>query len=265
MNHLLRSSAPISDAGWSLLDDEARARLAPALGARKVVNFEGPRGWQHSASDLGRTRTLEAASLEGVLARTRVVLALIELRAEFELDRDELFDADRGAPDPDLAPLDDAARRIAVAENRLVFHGAGQVHEGIVERTPHDVLALGEPGDYPGAVSTAVTKLLDSGVGGPYALALGDEPYRSALAGSDRGGYPLVSHLRKILDGPIVRASGLQGAVVLSRRGGDFLLESGQDLSIGYASHDEAVVRLYLEESLSLRVATPEAAVALSS
>ncbi len=47
-------------------------------------------------------------------------------------------------------------------------------------------------------------------------------------------------------------------------RGGDFLFESGEDLSIGYAGHDADAVQLYLEESFSFRVATPEAAVALS-
>jgi uncharacterized linocin/CFP29 family protein len=52
-------------------------------------------------------------------------------------------------------------------------------------------------------------------------------------------------------------------SLVLSQRGGDFLFESGQDLSIGYDSHDADVVRLYLEESFSFRVATPEAAVVL--
>jgi uncharacterized linocin/CFP29 family protein len=265
MSHLLRSSAPISDDGWSLLDEEARMRLAPALGARKVVDFHGPRGWQHSASDLGRTRAIEAASLEGVAARARVVLPLVELKAEFELDRAELFDADRGAPDADLTALDAAARRIAIAENRVVFHGAGDADDGIVERTPHEVVALGDPDDYPGAISTAVTALIDSGIGGPYALALGDDLYAVAIAGSDRGGYPLAPRLREILDGSIVLASGLQGAVVLSRRGGDFLLESGQDLSLGYSSHDADVVTLYIEESLSFRVATPEAAVALSA
>jgi uncharacterized linocin/CFP29 family protein len=52
--------------------------------------------------------------------------------------------------------------------------------------------------------------------------------------------------------------------VALSLRGGDFLFESGQDLSIGYDSHDSDVVHLYLEESFSFHVATPEAAVALT-
>ena len=51
----------------------------------------------------------------------------------------------------------------------------------------------------------------------------------------------------------------------MSLRGGDFLFESGQDLSIGYNAHDADSVHLYLEESFSFRVATPEAAVALPS
>ena len=72
-------------------------------------------------------------------------------------------------------------------------------------------------------------------------------------------------HLGKILDGPIVWAPGVRGAVVLSLRGGDFMFESGQDLSVGYDGHDADGVRLYLEESFSFRVATPEAAVALTA
>jgi len=69
--------------------------------------------------------------------------------------------------------------------------------------------------------------------------------------------------LGEILGGPIVWAPGMNGGVVVSLRGGDFLLDSGQDLSIGYESHDADSVQLYLEESFSFRVATPEAAVPL--
>ena len=45
---------------------------------------------------------------------------------------------------------------------------------------------------------------------------------------AEHGGYPLLDHLHKILDGPIVWAPGVGGAVVLSLRGGDFLFESGR-------------------------------------
>ncbi len=54
MNHLLRARAD-QRRGLELLDDEARERLAPALAARKLVDFSGPHGWEHSATNLGRT------------------------------------------------------------------------------------------------------------------------------------------------------------------------------------------------------------------
>ena len=100
-------------------------------------------------------------------------------------------------------------------------------------------------------------------VTGPYGLALGPEQYRRVVETAEHGGYPLLEHLHKILEGPIVWAPGVEGAVVLSLRGGDFVLDCGQDLSIGYDSHDGEAVRLYLEESFSFHVATAEAAVAL--
>jgi uncharacterized linocin/CFP29 family protein len=55
----------------------------------------------------------------------------------------------------------------------------------------------------------------------------------------------------------------MEGAVVLSLRGGDFQLSVGQDFSIGYLNHSADTVRLYIQESFTFRVNTPEAAVAL--
>jgi uncharacterized linocin/CFP29 family protein len=267
MNHLLRSLAPISDAGWKMLDDEARERLQPALAARRLVDFSGPHGWEHSATNLGRTEPLGSAPCEGVTGLRRRVLPLVEVRADFELSRAELRDADRGAEDADLEPLDKAAHQIAVAENIAVFHGWGGAIAGIAEASPHEpLIGLGhQPDHYPRPVAAAVERLLQGGISGPYGLALGGEPYQRVVQTAEHGGYPLLEHLRKILEGPIVWAPGVRGAVVLSLRGGDFLLESGQDLSIGYDSHSGETVRLYLQESFSFHVATPEAAVALTS
>ncbi len=105
----------------------------------------------------------------------------------------------------------------------------------------------------------------ESGIKGPYALALGADCFRRVAETAEHGGYPLRDHLAKILEGgPIVWAPGVDGGVVLSLRGEDFLFESGQDLSLGYLSHDAESVRLYLEQSFSFHVATPEAAVPLA-
>ena len=80
---------------------------------------------------------------------------------------------------------------------------------------------------------------------------------------TEHGGLIVFDHLRQILGGPIVWAPGVQGAVVVSLRGGDFLFESGEDLSIGYHHHDADSVHLYLEESFTFRVTSPDAAVVL--
>ena len=265
-NHLLRSHAPISDSNWKLIDEEARERLTPALAARKLVDFSGPHGWERSAMNLGRVEDVAATPCDGVTALRRRVLPLVEVRAEFEISRAELRDDDRGADDADLEALDIAAHRIAVAENTAVFHGwADASIAGIAEVAPHQLDLGNAPDTYPRPVAAAVERLLHSGISGPYALALGGEQYQRVVQTAEHGGYPLLEHLGKILQGPIVWTPGVKGAVVVSQRGGDFLFESGQDLSIGYLDHDREVVRLYLEESFSFHVATPEAAVRLNA
>ena len=265
MNHLLRSLAPVADSGWELLDEEARSRLKGALAARKLVDFRGPLGWEHSATNLGRTSEVQAVPGKGVTALQRLVLPLVELRADFTISLSELRDHDRGALDVDLEDLDAAASRIAVAENSAVFHGWKEAAiTGIVPTSPHKALPLGDDAEaYPRAVASAVEQLLHSGISGPYGLALGRDQFTRVVESAEHGGYPLLDHLRKILEGPIAWAPGVKGGVVLSLRGGDFLFECGQDLSIGYAGHDGDAVRLYLEESFSFLVATPEAAVPL--
>ncbi len=266
MSHLLREFAPITEASWTLIDDEARERLTPALAARKLIDFAGPHGWEYSATNLGRTTALPAAPAGALDAALRRVLAVVELRAPFSIARSELRDADRGADDVDLDTLDDAAQRIATAENRAVFHGwAAAGITGIAEASSHASIALGDDCEqYPGHVAKAVEALLHAGVDGPYGLALGREAYTRVLETTEHGGYPLLNHLRQIIGGPLVWAPGVDGAVVVSQRGGDFLFDAGEDLAVGYDSHDADAVNLYIVESFTFRVATPEAAVALT-
>jgi uncharacterized linocin/CFP29 family protein len=266
MSHLLREHAPITEAAWQLIDDEARERLTPALAARKLVDFAGPHGWEYSATNLGRTTNLAGALADGVAALQRRVLPVVELRVPFALALTELSAGDRGAQDVDLATLDEAAHRLASAENRAVFHGFAEAGiTGIAEATALDPITLGEDcATYPRHVAHAVEALLRAGIDGPYGLALGPAAYTRVLETTEHGGYPLLDHLRKIIGGPLVWTPGVEGAVVLSQRGGDFLLDVGEDISIGYASHDADTVQLYLIESFTFRVATAEAAVALA-
>jgi uncharacterized linocin/CFP29 family protein len=101
------------------------------------------------------------------------------------------------------------------------------------------------------------------GVNGPYSVLLGAEEYTAVAEARDYG-YPVLEHLRRIVDGEIIWAPAITGAFVLTTRGGDFDLHIGQDISIGYLSHTDTAVRLYLQESLTFLLLTTEAAVALA-
>jgi len=266
MNHLLRDLAPITDEAWTLIDDEARRSLKLQLAARRLVDFEGPLGWAHSAVSEGRAKDIAPAPLVGVAARLRTVRPLVEFRVPFELELSELMTADRGATDLDLGAIIAAARAAALAEDGAIFHGyeAGGI-VGIGSSSPHDPIAIGDDFDhYPVYVARAVSTLQSAGVGGPYAIALGTTSYTGVVETAEGGGYLVLEHLAKILGGPVVWAPAVQGAVVVSQRGGDFELTVGQDFSLGYDATVGGSVHLYLEESLVFRVVAPEASVVLT-
>jgi uncharacterized linocin/CFP29 family protein len=265
VNHLFRELAPISAAAWKQIDEEATSRLTTYLAARRLVDFEGPRGWEYSARDLGRVTNLAEAPSPNVTAQLRRIQPLVEFRVTFGLDRRELDNADRGNAALDLGLLDAAARQIALAENVAVFHGyaAGGIR-GITEESSHALLPVeGAWSEYPSVVASAVAQLRGKGVGGPYGLALGDEAWLGVSETIETGGYPLLEHLTRIVGGPIVWAPGVSGGVLISQRGGDFVIDSGEDLSIGYFVHDLNEITLYLEESFTFRVLEPDAAIAL--
>lgn len=268
-DHLLRGYAPIPATGWRQIDDETKSRLTPRLAARRLVDWSGPHGWEHSATNLGRTALLTdpppGTKSETVLARQRRVLALSEFRVSFTVECAGLQDAERGAVDVDYADLERAAHDAALIENRAVFHGWPEAGiTGIVESSAHPALSLGEDADeYPHAIAQATDLLRQAGIEGPYALAIGPHGY-TRIAETAEDGYPLQEHLSRILGGDVIWAPGLDDALVVSKRGGDFLLDVGQDFSIGYTRHDAELVTLYLEESFSFRVTEPDAAVVLT-
>jgi len=265
-NHLYRELAPITEAGWTEIENEAKRTLRALLAARRVVDFRGPVGWQSSDVELGRVDSITAPSQNrGVQARLRRIQPLVELRVPFDMSRAELDAIDRGARDPDLDAVIAAARQIAIAEDRAIFHGyqAAQI-TGICQKRASSAVPLGASHtDYPTAISAALTKLRDDGIEGPFSVVLNDQLYKD-LAARTEGGYPMLSHVQRLIDGEIVWAPGLEGGLVISLRGGDFELTVGQDFSIGYLEHDLERVRLYLEESFTFLILTEQAAIPLS-
>jgi uncharacterized linocin/CFP29 family protein len=199
-----------------------------------------------------------------VASRVRVVQPLTEIRVVFELSREELEAIGRGAEDANLDPVRDAARAAAIAEDRAIFQGYPPAAiRGIFPAASERSLSIPSNFDaYPDVVAEATHRLRSAGVGGPYGIALGPRCY-TGLTRSTQRGYPIINHVRAIVEGPIVWAPAADGALVLSLRGGDFELTVGQDFSIGYLDHTGTSVLLYLQETFTFRVLAPEAAVPL--
>jgi uncharacterized linocin/CFP29 family protein len=265
MNDLQRELAPISAEAWQCIDEEAQKTLKISLAGRKLVDFRGPLGWSASGINIGRVDTLKAAPREGVDAALRLTQPFVEFRAPFALARTELDAVSRGAVDPDLQPLRDAAHAIALAEDGAIFGGYApggitgifEAAAGAALDIPQDYLA------YPAVVARALAKLRAAGVDGPYTIALGPRCHTGLTQTATNAGFPVIQHVERLLDGPVIWAPAIEGAVVLSLQPGSFELTVGRDIAIGFQEASAAEVTLYLQESFTFRVLAAEAAVPL--
>ena len=200
MNNLHRQLAPISEAAWGEIDQEARRTFIRWIAGRRVVDVVGPDGEELAAVRTGHQVRVDTP-FEGVQAHQRQVRQIVELRVPFRVSREAVDAVDRGAQDSDWQPVKDAVAQIARW--------------------------------------TAVAETTDDG-------------------------YPIRKHIDRLLDGEVLWAPAIQGAVLLSTRGGDYELHLGQDLSIGYLSHDAESIELYLQETLTFLPYTSEASVVLT-
>jgi uncharacterized linocin/CFP29 family protein len=266
MDLLKRSLAPILHEAWDLVDAEAKRVLELRLAGRKVVDFRGPHGWKFAAVNTGRLLILSDAK-DDVSLGIRRVQPLVETRVPIKLSIMELDTVARGADDPDLAPVVEAAKRIAFVEDNAIFNGLEKAGiAGILPSSKHPALPL--PADVlqlPRVVVEAKEILRKAGIGGPYVLVLGTVLYEQVFAATEDG-RSLSKRLDQLVpERHIVQSDAVQGAALVSARGGDYELTVGQDLSIGYAYHTKQEVELYLTESFTFRVLESAAAVRIAS
>src|SRR5580658_10458684 len=264
MNNLYRDLAPISAAAWAEIEEETSRTLKRYLAGRRVVDVRVPGGTGISAIGTGHLSTIPAPR-DGIISRQREVKALVELRVPFDLDRQAIDDVERGANDSDWQPAKDAARQIAFSEDGAIFEGyAAAGIGGIRQGTSNPIMTLpADVREYPDAIAQALSQLRLVGVNGPYSVLLGADCY-TALAETSDHGYPVLEHVKRLVKDEIIWAPAIAGAFVLTTRGGDFDLHIGQDVSIGYSSHSDTAVRLYLQETFTFLFLTSEAAVALA-
>ncbi|WP_028477603.1 family 1 encapsulin nanocompartment shell protein [Nocardia sp. CNY236] len=265
MNNLHRDLAPVTPAAWTAIEQEATRTFKRHIAGRRVVDMSGPHGTDYSAVGTGHTTVIDAPS-DGVFARQRVAVPLVEMRVPFTLAREDLDNVERGAQDIDLDPVKSAAKKIAFAEDRAIFEGYPAAHiAGIrASSTNRPITLPSDPRLVPEVIAQALSALRLAGIDGPYSVLLSAELYTAVSETADHG-HPIRTHLERLIpEGEIIWAPAITGAIVLTTRGGDFDLHIGQDLSIGYLSHDASSVQLYFQQSSTFLVNSAEAAVALT-
>jgi uncharacterized linocin/CFP29 family protein len=256
--------APIADEAWKEIELQSSRILKGNLSGRKLVDFQGPFGWQYAAVNLGKLDVAPGAAAEPVAWGLHKVLPLVEVRVPFTLKIWELDDVERGARNPDLQAMTEAARKVALFEETALywgFQGAGIV--GMLQASSHAPVPMSpDRGSLTESVELALLAIQEAEIGGPFALVLGTEPYKWLMVGEPNA-YPLRRRIEALVTGGIHWSPALAGGAVLSRRGGDFELTVGQDLTIGYKQHNAQDVDLYFTESFTFRVLEPAAAVEL--
>jgi uncharacterized linocin/CFP29 family protein len=262
MDILKQSLAPIPDEAWSEIHEQAKLRLRGNLSARKLVHVDGPHGWGFGAVNLGRVELDREGAAGGILWGLRAVLPLLEARIPFELKLSELDNVARGLKNPDLSPLEEAAFKAARFEESCVYLGfePGGIR-GMAQASPHKPVVLENDADrLVESIESGILAIEKAGIGGPFTLVLGTQPYRSVMVRAQQG-YPVTKRILALLAGSIQWSPALEGGIILSARERNFELTLGQDFSIGYTSHTDDAVSLYITESFTFQVLEPAAAV----
>lgn len=264
MNNLYRELAPITEGAWAEIELEASRTFKRHIAGRRVVDVCVPGGPETASVSTGHLTDV-AAPAEGVLAHLRESRPLVRLRVPFTVNRVDIDDVERGSKGSDWDPVKKAAKKLAFVEDRAIFEGyeAAQIG-GIRKCSSNPALALPEdPREIPDVIAQALSELRLAGVDGPYSVLLSADVY-TKVSETTAHGYPIRDHLGRLVDGDIIWAPAIDGAFVLSTRGGDFDLQLGTDVSVGYLAHDAETVQLYLQETLTFLCYTAEASVALS-
>jgi uncharacterized linocin/CFP29 family protein len=264
-NNLYRNLAPVTDAAWAEIELEATRTFKRHIAGRRVVDVSEPGGPVTAAVSTGRLVDVQSPS-DGVVAHLRASNPLVRLRVPFTLSRSEIDNVERGAQDSDWDPVKGAAKKLAFVEDRAIFEGypAASI-EGIRAASSNKPLTLpADPREIPDVITQAITELRLAGVDGPYSVLLSADVYTKVSETTEHG-YPILEHIDRLVPGDIIWAPAIDGAFVLTTRGGDFDLQLGTDVSIGYTTHDADSVQLYLQETLTFLCYTAEASVALGA
>ncbi len=255
MDMLKKELAPLSTKVWQEIEKRASEILKTRLAARKAVRVVGPMGWNYTSVTEGRLDIVgDSGDVKTGVYRST---PLTEARVSFSLNRWEMDNLNRGAKDIDLSSLESAVEKIADFEENTIYNGfkAGAIvglHDAaIIEPIPfgNSATTIME------SISKGVLQLQKHSVDAPYTLIVGPDAYLAMS--KEVQGFPLVERIERLIKGQVIQSLTLKGAFLVPYDNENLELVVGQDLAVGYESHDAKEVTLFITESFIFRVLDP--------
>ncbi|MFP4621946.1 MAG: family 1 encapsulin nanocompartment shell protein [Bacteroidales bacterium] len=261
MDILRKSLAPITEVAWEEINDQARVVFQNVLTARRFADVEGPKGFAYGGVSLGRLNVDSNQKEDAVKYGINRLQPLMETRKSFKLNIWELDNVVRGAADVDLEAMEKAAKEMGQFEERAIYLGFEKACiQGLKEVSDHDVRSFPQDGkEILKTLANSISAMRGSFVEGPYHLVLGTDKWQNLHIHT--GGYPLKRQVEDLIGGEIILNPNVEEGFLVSGRGGDFQLILGQDIAIGYESHNEKEVQLYFTESFTFRTLEPAAVI----
>lgn len=262
MDIFRRNLAPIAEEAWEQIEDQAKTGLVNLLSARKIIDVEGPKGWDFAGIPTGRMKITETAKNKEFSYGIRNTIPVVEPRVSFSLNIWELDNAARGAEDVELDNLMKAVEKIAAFEERAIYYGLKDAGiDGIIATAEHSVKLPKEPVKWLNSITEGVLKMKDSAIDGPYSLVLPPAMWKTVNYFAEC--YPLMPQIQNLLGGGVILSNYNDSGLIVSNRGGDFIMTLGNDFTLGYEHHTKKEVTLFLTESFTLQILEPLAAVKL--
>ena len=250
MDLFKKGLAPIPTEGWEEINDRAEEVITSQLSARKVLHVEGPFGLEKASVNTGRLKTTKTKGT--VQSALYDVIPLIESRTSFTLSRWELDNILRGEKDAELDNLEEAAEKIALFEEDAIYNGNKDAGiKGLKALAAHKLSFTNNANENLQAIAEGLLKLKDAYTEGPYYLIVGDEVFKALNQVYD--GRLLINTVQQLIGGEVIRSRVLEGALLLPYDHDDLELTIGQDYSVGYETHTNEDVKLFIMNAFTFR------------
>ncbi len=257
MDIFKQSLAPIPQEAWEEINARAEDVIAAYLTTRKSLEVNGPFGLDKTSVSTGRLSLVEVKKSDNVKIGLYETKSLLETRINFHLSRWELDNVLRGAKDIDLEPLEEAVKEVVLFEENTIYNGNEEAQiKGLFNEAGHVFKLEDNSQVILDQVSDAIVALRQSFVAKPYNLIVGNKLYKAL--NKLHGNKLLRQLIEGMIGGEVILSDVVKGGLLLPVKHPDIEFTIGQEYTIGYETHDNNDIKLFIMNSYTLRVLDPQ-------